>query len=202
MYHDNYCQMAACVIFFFSSFYFIARKKYIIATICTIAFVNYVVLNLQIGVMHEKINDTVIENDNIARYVDWSLTTPLLVLTILLRAKINNPGMYILLLSFDVLMIYTGYLATTTNNVNKRYALFSVSFFLFLLLFIMIFALCGSAHPGLCCFLFFAWLVYPFLWILHRTPTKKPFLDNYNYDASISMLDVFSKVGYGLILPL
>jgi hypothetical protein len=106
-----------------------------IAAICAIAFANYVAINLRVGVIEDKINETTIENDYVARYVDWSITTPLLVLTILLRSKISNPS-------------------------------------------IMLFALCGSTQPGLCIFLFFAWLVYPFLWILHRIPVTKPYLNN------------------------
>jgi len=200
--HNNYWQMAACVVFFIFIFYFIGVQKYTIAAICAIAFANYVAINLRVGVIQDKINETTVENDYVARYVDWSITTPLLVLTILLRSKISNTSIFIFLLSLDVLMIYTGYLAAITQNVNRRYFLFAVSSFFYLLLFIMLFALCGSTQPGLCIFLFFAWLVYPFLWILHRTPVNKPYLNNYNYDAAISMLDVFSKVGYGLLLPL
>ena len=188
--------MIACALFFLFIFYFIARKKYIIAAICAIAFANYVAINLRIGVIKQEK-----EEDYIARYVDWSITTPLLILTVLLKCDIKNPAIYVLLLSLDVLMIYMGYLAAVTQDETKRYALFSASSFFYVLLFIILFAQCSSTHPGLCIFLFLAWLAYPVLWMLHRTPEQQPYLNNYNYDAIISALDVFSKIGYGLLLP-
>lgn len=205
----NETQVVACLVFFVFIFYFVRRKKYVIAAICAIAFANYVAINLDIGVLSTKVGPTtastptpMIEEDYIPRYVDWSLTTPLLVLALLLKCNITDPAMYIFLLVLDVLMVYTGFLAATTSDAQTRYWLFAVSSFFYLYLFYLVFALCYATHPGLCLFLFFAWMLYPTLWMLHRTPTDHPALDNYNYDAIIAALDVFSKVGYGLLLPM
>ena len=197
----NTMQVIACVVFFFFIFYFMQRKKYIIAVICAIAFANYVAMNLNVGVITDS---TGYQQDYIPRYVDWSLTTPLLVLTLLLKCKVKDPSVYVLVLAMDVLMVYTGFLAATvTNNEKKRNVLFATSCFFYLVLFYLLYTRCYACHPGLFLFLFVAWLVYPVVWILHRVPAspRTPLLTNQNYDSVIAALDVFSKVGYGLLLP-
>lgn len=202
----NPMQITACLLFFLFQFYFMIRKKYMIAAICAVAFASYLAMNLRIGLLQTysssgNPNPNPQQQDYMARYVDWSITTPLLLVTLLRACKITNPSLYVLVLTLDILMIYMGYLAAVTHDAQKLIQLFCASSFFYVLLFGILFTICFS-QLGLCLFLFFAWLVYPFLWILHRIPTTQPFLNNYNYDASIAALDVFSKIGYGLLLPL
>jgi bacteriorhodopsin len=204
----NDLQVIACVMFFLFMFYFIQRKKYIIAVICAIAFANYVAINLRMGVIYESIaspspstQPPVVQTDYIPRYVDWSCTTPLLVLTILMKSNIKDPAVYVLILFMDILMVYTGYLASVADTDQKRYYLFTASMVFYLLLFYELFRYCYKAHPGLCLFLLIAWMIYPLVWILHRTPTTSPAIDNYTYDGIIAVIDVFSKIGYGFLLP-
>lgn len=205
----NDIQVIACVLFFVFIFYFIQRKKYLIAVICAIAFANYVAINLNMGLLKETIPQppapttpvpvqVVMETDYIARYVDWSCTTPLLVLTLLLKCNIKDPALYVLVLAIDILMVYTGYLGAVADTAEKRYWLFATSCFFYVTLFYLIFKLCYAFHPGLCLFLLVAWLIYPIVWILHRTPT----INNDTYDSIIAVVDVFSKIGYGLLLPM
>ena len=196
----NPAQVTACVLFFISIFYFFQRKKFLIASICAIAFASYVAINLNVGVLSGA--DEGQEQDYIARYVDWSLTTPLLLFTLLRLCRRATPSLYVLVLTLDVLMIYMGYLAAISQTAEKRNAFFAVSSFFYVAVFALVFCYCGKTHLGLCFFLLFAWMVYPFLWMLHRVPSPTPYLTTYQYDSCISALDVFSKIGYGLILPI
>ena len=196
----NPAQVTACVLFFISIFYFIQRKKFLIASICTIAFASYVAINLNVGVIRSPEGGE--EQDYVARYVDWSLTTPLLLFTLLRLCRRVTPSVYVLVLTLDVLMVYMGYLAAISSSAAKRNAFFAVSSFFYVAVFVLVFRYCGKTHLGLCLFLLFAWMVYPVLWMLHRVPSETPYLDTYQYDACISALDVFSKIGYGLILPI
>ena len=190
----NPTAITACVVFFVFVFYFMARKQYLVSAICAVAFTSYVAMNLDVGRIQQQ--------DYVARYVDWSITTPLLLLTLLRACRVKNPSVYVLILTLDVMMIYLGYLGATTDDAQKRAAFFGVSCVFYVVLFALVFAWCAKAHVGLCLFLFLAWMVYPVLWYLHRAPQQHPYLSDYNYNSCVAALDVFSKVGYGLLLPL
>ena len=101
----NIMQIIACVLFFVSIFYFFARKSYIIGTICTIAFANYLAINMKKLIIDEDNNI----KDNMARYIDWSITTPLLFLTLMIKCNITNPSIYLFFITLDVIMVYLGY---------------------------------------------------------------------------------------------
>lgn len=190
----NIMQIIACVLFFIFMFYFFAKKSYIIGAICAVAFASYLTINMKIMLVNEQNN----VDDNLARYIDWSITTPLLLVTLLMKCNITNPSVYVFFIALDVVMIYLGYLAATSKDTTSLYTLYGFSCFFYLL----IFALLLVFRPPLVLFffLFLAWSVYPILWILHET--NKGNMTNQNYDYSISALDIFSKIGYGLILPL
>lgn len=193
----NPTQITANILFFIFIFYFVQRKKYILSAICSIACASYIAMNLDIGTI-----SNVQHQDSIARYVDWSLTTPLLLFTLLRACHLRDPSLYVFLLTLDVIMIYTGYLAGVTDTTQKRNVLFSISCVFYALLFVFVFRISFKTHLGLAFFLFFAWMVYPVLWYLHQIPDSDPYLNNDSYNASIAALDVFSKIGYGLLLPL
>lgn len=192
-YNFNVMQVVACLIFFIFIFVFYLKKSYIVAIISAIAFANYAAINCNVGVT--EFNPGVI--DYIPRYLDWILTTPLLLLTILLKMGIKDMSHIIFFIFLDVMMIYTGYLASMIADYNYKYIMFAISTFFYLIIFLFLFSLKPPATQFY--FLFFAWMIYPILWILHQTEAG---IDNQNYAYSISALDIFSKVGYGLILHL
>lgn len=121
----NPTQITASVLFLVFVFYFTAQKKYIIAAICTVALASYVAMNLDVG----RISQDPHYQDYIARYVDWSITTPLLLFTLLRACRLQNPSLYVLILTLDVMMIYMGYLAAVADTVQKRNTLFAASSF-------------------------------------------------------------------------
>ena len=190
----NIMQIIACILFFIFIFYFFARKSYIIGAICTVAFANYLAINMKRFLVDEANNI----DDNMARYIDWSITTPLLLVTILMNCNITNPTIYVFFIALDVIMIYLGYLGATSKDPKSLYTFFGFSCFFYLLIFALL--LVFKPPLGLFFFLLFAWAIYPILWILHEM--KRGNITNQNYDYCISALDIFSKIGYGLILPL
>ena len=196
----NPTQITASVLFLVFVFYFTAQKKYMITAICAVALASYVVMNLDMSKISQDPQDP--HQDYIARYVDWSITTPLLLFTLLRACRLQNPSLYVLILTLDVMMIYMGYLAAVADTVQKRNTLFAASSFFYLLVFVLVFWICSKTQLGLGLFLFLAWMVYPVLWYLHRVPDTEPYLNNNDYNSCIAALDVFSKVGYGLLLPL
>jgi len=187
----NIMQIVACVAFFLFFFIFYLKKSYVVAVISAIAFANYAAINCNIGNTEYSPGVT----DYLPRYLDWILTTPLLLLTLLLKIGVKDIGQILFFIFLDVMMIYTGYLASMISDINFKYVMFAISTFFYLIIFLLLYTL----KPPLLqfYFLFFAWMAYPILWILHQTDSG---ISNENYDYSISAVDIFSKIGYGLIL--
>jgi len=188
----NVMQVVACVLFFISIFYFFFRKSYVISVICAVAFANYLVINLDVW----KITKPNGVDDYLARYLDWLITTPLLVVTLLMKTGITDPKIYLFFIALDVIMIYFGYLGSKSTDPKAMYTFFAFSCFFYL----SIFAFLLPYRPPmyLFLFLFLAWMAYPVVWFLHEY--KK--LSNQNFDYIISALDIFSKIGYGLVLSI
>jgi bacteriorhodopsin len=134
--------------------------------------------------------------DFIPRYVDWLCTTPLLLFTILATCKIQNYQFYMYIIILDILMIIVGYLAAIQTSVGSQLTLFSLSMFFFLYLFIVL----KICQPPLLLYLFliFSWLLYPIVWYLYYMQH----INNQQYNYIISSVDIFSKIGYGFILPI
>jgi len=190
---DNEILVATCVLFFGFFFYFFSQKNYVLSIIMLFAFSNYVAILSQIGKKTEAngvINYT-------PRYIDWALTTPLLLFTLLQRTKIPLPPEKIFFILFlDVVMIYLGYLGILANSVPDQIAFFILSSLLFLFIFFMVY----QTHPSplLFWFLFIGWSLYPIFWILHQ----RKILSNNLYSEMTAFLDIISKIGYGLLFQL
>lgn len=182
----------ATIFFAVFSLYFIHKKSFIVSAICLIAFTNYAAMSMSIG----KIVQPTGTYDYAPRYMDWAMTTPLLLLTVLLRCHHQIPSLdvYVLFLVLDVLMVYAGYLGIRTRDTKTRNAMFSIGCVFYL----MIFALLWTYKPPrrLFFFLLMAWMVYPIVWILHETEH----MTNENYNQGVAVLDIVSKIGYGFIL--
>jgi bacteriorhodopsin len=170
-------------------FYFL--RQYLFSIICFIAFANYSAINCEIGKTTSP-NDVV---DYIPRYLDWILTTPLLLLSLIHITNIKDTKLIVFLLLCDVLMIYTGYLGTLTEDPAFRLTLFFISTFFLFCIFTII--LRHSPPKWLTTYFFIIWLGYPIFWILHET---KSGITNDTYNYIISSLDVIAKIGFGILL--
>jgi sensory rhodopsin len=182
----------AAVFFFLFSFYFYSKQSYLVSAICLIAFTNYSAISMNVG----KIVQPSGTYDYVPRYIDWSLTTPLLLLTVLLRCNIRRMDVFILFIVLDLLMVYAGYLGIQAQDDATRNVMFAIGTFFYL----AIFALLWQYKPPhrLFFFLFIAWMFYPIVWILHETESAG--MTNHNYNIILATLDIFSKIGYGFIL--
>lgn len=97
----------------------------ITATVTSVAFLSYYAMATGTGISvntttvnetkHHIITEVVKRQVYWARYVDWSLTTPLLLLDLSLLAGINGASIVVLMLS-DVAMVLCGLFAALSNN--------------------------------------------------------------------------------------
>jgi sensory rhodopsin len=178
------------------------RRYYLtLISISGIAAVAYAIMALGIGWL------TVGERTVfIPRYIDWILTTPLIVLFLGLLAGIDRRG-YVISITLNTVVMVTGFVAATMTGVS-RFALFGVG---------------GLTFVGLVYYLFgpmtrrasaradgierlyvrlrnltaVLWSVYPLIWIL--APSGLNLLTMTIDVALITYLDLVTKVGFGLI---
>jgi bacteriorhodopsin len=153
-----------------------------------------------------------------ARYVDWVLTTPLLLLGLLavglptvLKLKSLNYrlGLIIAVLGLDVYMVVTGFLAVIAGSDNAYvWYFFSCLAFIAItwLLFTEIRKL--SLHNGgkkvaalymqLTYFLTAVWIFYPIVWYFGVDGVGT--LDYTTEIALFAVLDLVAKVGFGVLV--
>jgi len=178
-----------------------SRKYYATLTaISGIAAVAYTVMALEIGWQTVGDSRTVF----LPRYIDWLLTTPLLVLYLALLADASR-GMIGKLTLANVLVIVPGMVAALIPGV-ERYALFAVGGLAFLgLVYLLVRPLTERVRGQRTESLFLSlrnltvilWSVYPIIWLV-GTPgldLLTPLVDV----MLIMYLDLITKVGFGLI---
>jgi len=152
-----------------------------------------------------------------ARYVDWAVTTPLLLLGLVLvglpaaarETSRERNTLVAGVLGADVLMIVTGLFATLTEDEAVRYTWFAISCGAFLAVVWLIFGpvmreargQAGGAtalYGRLTYTLAGLWFIYPVLWLLGTEGTGTIGL---NTEVAIfALLDLSAKVGFGLLL--
>jgi bacteriorhodopsin len=185
----NILQVFACVVFLiFFIYFFYFKKQYLIASVLLIAFVNYSIINCDQGVITNKFN----VSDYLSRYLDWIVTTPILLFLLMKRLKIKDKYLIFIILAMDVLMIYTGIMASLASNNESKWILYCVSVLLFLIIFAKLF----TKNSFVFWYLFIIWSIYPIVWILHEI--RK--LNNTDYDYYISALDMISKIGLAFLV--
>ncbi len=146
-----------------------------------------------------------------ARYVDWLITTPLLLLDLALVALPSYPGREALLgilLGTDAYMIVTGFVASYIRS-DYRWAWFGFSCVAFLgILYIIGTRLLAGARQRdaqvtrlfttLAGILVVLWICYPIVWALGQEGfgVISPLWEAILY----GVLDVCAKVGFGFVL--
>lgn len=147
-----------------------------------------------------------------ARYIDWVITTPLLLLSLTLiglPAKTKGRGWTLMsLVVADVYMIVTGFLATLAGPDQKWmwYTLSSLA--LVVIAYFLYGSIMGSAKKAgkevsklyyiLAMYLSVLWLAYPVLWLLGTTGRGK--IDFLTENAIYSILDLSAKVVFGILV--
>lgn len=142
-----------------------------------------------------------------ARYIDWLITTPLLLLdlAILVRAKRTVTTW---LIGLDIYMIGTGLIAGLTPG-NERYIWFTVSSVAFVAIVGILArgfrAMAVAQGPGvsatftrLAGLTIGLWTLYPVVWIFGTEGTGAMSLTT--EVAMFTVLDLLAKVGFGFVL--
>ncbi len=146
-----------------------------------------------------------------ARYIDWIITTPLLLLSLSLVAMYRVQKDKILIASLicaDVVMVLSGLVADISSG-NNRYIWFVIGMIGFLIsLFIIWIPLVkiansqendiGNTYKTLAIYLTIFWIGYPTAWILG--PSGLNVLSQTWDTYLFIILPMFSKVGFGLLL--
>lgn len=147
-----------------------------------------------------------------ARYIDWLVTTPLLLLALaLLALPRGTPGRTALtatLIGADVYMILTGFAAAFIRT-GFRWAFFGMSCVGFLVVLSIIVAkLTPEAtrrpvevkqhYARLSPMLMGLWLLYPIVWVF--SPTGWGVFPEFVSILLFAILDVLSKVGFSAVL--
>lgn len=152
-----------------------------------------------------------------ARYIDWLITTPLLLLTLIwvaLGGSIRrNPRLALIIIVADVLMILTGLLAGLAGGGTfPGVLMFIVSSIFFLVIVYFIWApqgLYGEANRGnpeggrqlffnLAVILTALWFLYPVVWILGTEGSGA--VSNGVEVFFYAVLDILAKIGFGAVL--
>lgn len=154
-----------------------------------------------------------------ARYIDWALTTPLLLIGLAtvgmhrvraLHAREQN-GRIGGLIGADLMMIATGLIAAMSTKPHVRWSWFAISCVAFLVVLYLITgplrldaASRGPDHRGLYNRLMATvvalWLVYPLVWLAGTEGLGRIGLGA--EVAIFAVVDLLAKVGFGVLLVL
>lgn len=154
------------------------------------------------------------ETLQLARYVDWVVTTPLLLVSLLavgLPANKSKKRFSLMagVIGLDVYMILTGVFATLTTDKWPWYvfscvALVLIAYMLYVVVFGETKAVAGkkvtNVYQNLALYLSVLWLAYPIVWYLAGSGKGTISFDTEN--AVYAVLDLLAKVGFGIFLLL
>ena len=178
------------------------RRYYLtLVGISGIAAIAYALMALEIGWL--SVADRTVF---VPRYVDWILTTPLIVLFLGMLAGIDR-RQFSIVLGLNTVVMVAGFVAATLPG-PERFALFGIGSLAFVGLAYYLMGpmtnAAGNRSPGMRSLYvrlrnltIILWLIYPFIWVLGPpgfallTPTVDV--------ALIAYLDLVTKVGFGLI---
>ncbi|MBJ7470970.1 MAG: bacteriorhodopsin [Solirubrobacteraceae bacterium] len=156
-----------------------------------------------------------------ARYIDWIVTTPLLLIGLLgiglvavndsAEAARERSGLVVGVIGADMLMILTGLFGALSLDDGHKYTWFVVSCVFFVAVLAVIWgpvrkaaAAQGPAtaalYGKLLGILTVLWLIYPVLWLLGTEGTGVISLDA--EVAVFTVIDLLAKVGFGVVLVL
>jgi len=194
------------------------RLYHVITTIITItAALSYFAMATGQGVVLNKIvereqHDTVPDTFTTtyreiywARYVDWSITTPLLLLDLGLLAGMSGGHMFMMIVA-DVIMVLTGMFAGFgSDKTPQKWGWYTISCIAFLFVFWHL-GLNGSANArakgdklrtlftSIAAYTLILWTAYPIVWGIADGARKV------SVDTEIityAVLDVLAKAGFG-----
>ncbi|MEU4566796.1 bacteriorhodopsin [Micromonospora sp. NPDC023956] len=147
-----------------------------------------------------------------ARYVDWVVTAPLLLVALTLTATHSLPGrcwgLMSALIGTTVVVIISGLAAELTSDANTRYTLYTVGVLAFLAVYGLIW---GPLHAHVrrqpkeivevyreaALLLSALWVGYPLLWLIG--PTGVGLIGSSTTSLLFVVLSILSKVGWSIV---
>jgi bacteriorhodopsin len=183
-------------------------------TVCLLAAASYFAMANGQGILQVGDRDVFV-----ARYIDWVITTPLLLLGLLMIAlpvvtKAGEAGrernaLVAGVIGADVFMIATGIIAALTLNDTVKYAWYAISCGAFLVVLVVLWGPVRAAAAAqgtgisslfqrLAVVLTGLWFIYPVLWLLGTEGTGT--LGLTGEIAVFAVIDLSAKVGFGLLL--
>jgi bacteriorhodopsin len=182
--------------------------------VCALAFTAYYAMANGYGIVRVGTR-----TEFFARYLDWVVTTPLLLLGMLTIALPALKGggeegrernaLVGGVIGADMFMILTGLFAGLSNNNPVKYGFYAISCLAFLAILFVIWGpvrAAAQAQGGsveslfmrLASVLSVLWCIYPVLWILGTEGTKT--LSLTGEIVVFAIIDLSAKVGFGLLL--
>jgi len=147
----------------------------------------------------------------VARYVDWVVTTPLLLIGLIGVAIKQGKGRALVTTAIgaDILMIVTGLFGALSFDDTNKYTWFVISCLFFLIVLAIVWGpvrAAASAAGGATAALYskllgiltVLWFVYPVLWLLGSEGSDTIGLNS--EVAVFAVIDLLAKVGFGLLL--
>jgi bacteriorhodopsin len=122
------------------------------------------------------------------RYADWMLTTPLMLLAILVT---NNASLLTITgtLGADIVMILSGFFGAQASSDTLKMGLFSVGCIAFIPILYILSTMKKARYAVLLTLIM--WILYPILWIVD----EKALITKDNANITYSVMDVVAKVG-------
>lgn len=201
----------ASIVFVIAIVYFFLNDAYIPAYVCAVAGATYIHTSLQTSNSNSNDKNTTTTSplDKPARYIDWALTTPLIIYVIMDLSNIFTEEQKIAVAIADLGMIAAGYMGTQQPQYTVPWFIAGSILFapvLYSLVLVMQNSINNSSNKSnsninintafiVAALTLTIWLVYPFLYIFCKyniLPT----------DASqwiVVVLDMVAKVGFGLL---
>lgn len=181
---------------------------WITAVITGVAFISYLAMATGAG-------STILDDGRefyYFRYLDWLITTPLLLVDLALLALVNpgrNTGLIATIIGLDIAMILTGLIAGSSTSAFVATIFFIISLAAMIgvlyLLYTRLFAAARTRSPNvarvfstLAMLTIVLWSLYPIVFLLGTEGFRA--VDNDGEVFLFMVLDLLSKVGFGFLL--
>lgn len=185
------------------------------AVYCFMAALMYAYMNFKYGLGTDTLKAG--RYPTVLRYIDWIVTTPLIVLKFPQLLGNDNKGSAIatLVIVADVMMILFGYIGETSINVSKSldfnligFAMFGVSMLAWLFILFILYSSVTDASvdkldpikKGLAklkLFILVGWAIYPLGYVITLF-SNDPDLRLWR-ELIYNIADLFNKVGFGMV---
>jgi bacteriorhodopsin len=128
------------------------------------------------------------EDKQVYRYTDWVLTTPIMLLALLVAVK-SPLNQIIFILFCDIVMILSGYLGVTSEEKEKKFVYFAVGMIAFIPIILTL--LKQKTNQSAIYLTLVVWSLYPVVWFMEEFE----YVTEKNTTILYSIMDVIAKVG-------